>query len=183
MSSSSNKRNFKTVDVKIRNNNYELRRTRLKKYKGPGRPPKIFPRYTYSPEAKNLYNWFFKKLMEHISPDLAFLRRLDILFLANQRRVVMAYCVNDIKCMPGMLIQEDQTFRPPTVREAKFTRGAPLFIRMDSTMPDRIDIEKAQFPGIVFCLTSSEYASIVHNLEEITRCNNLLDPSTLMKDL
>jgi hypothetical protein len=78
---------------------------------------------------------------------------------------------------------EDGTFRPPTIREANFSKGSPIYIRMDSTMRDRIDIEKAQFPGIVFSLTRAEYYGILHNIEEITKCNNLLDPETLMKSI
>ena len=174
---------FEEVDATIRTRDYELRKVKLKRYKGPGRPPNIFPRFSKSPEAKKLYKWFFKKLMSHIPTELEFMRRLEILFLSNQRRVTMAYCVNEINKMPGLLIQEDGTFRPPTTREQKFSKGSPIFIRMDSTMPNRIDIEKAQFPGIVFVLTSIEYNSILHNLEEITRCNKLLDPSTLMRKI
>lgn len=173
---------FTEVELQIRTKEYELRRVRLKKYVGPGRPPKIFPIFSRSPEAKKIYKWFFKKLMNHISTSFEFMRRLEILFLANQRRVVLAYCVHEVK-MPGLVILEDGTFRYPTVREAFFSIGSPVFIRMDSTMPDRIDIEKAQFPGLVFCLTRAEYYGILHNIEEITKCSKLLDPATLSKSI
>lgn len=173
---------FTEVELKLRTRDYELRRVRLKRYKGPGRPPNIFPIFSRSPEAKKLYKWFFKKLIDHIPKEIDFMRRLEILFLSNQRRVALAYCVNEVK-MPGLLIQEDGTFRPPTTREQSFSRGSPIFIRLDATMPDRIDIEKAQFPGIVFVLTRAEYYGILHNLEEITKCSKLLDPATLMKKL
>jgi hypothetical protein len=113
------------VDIKLRNRDYELKQIKVKKFKGPGRPPNIFPRFTQSPEAKKLYKWFFKKLMKHISIEFDFMRRLEILFLSNQRRIVTAYCVNEINCMPGELILEDGTFRPPTTREQKFSRGLP----------------------------------------------------------
>lgn len=155
----------------------------IKPPKKMGRPVKLFPDYKKSKEAQKIYKWFLEKLMNHIPSELSLERRLEILFLAQQRRIATAYVVTHIEKMPGLVIQEDGQFRWPLVLEAKFQQGTPIFVRMDSKMPDRIDIEKASVPGLMFSLTRAEYLSILPNIGEITGCNNLLDPSTLSDEL
>lgn len=171
--------------VKLRDyKNYSTKTVSINKLpKKHGRPLKLFPSYKNSQEAQKIYKWFLKKLMNHIPVEFNFERRLEILFLATQRRIVTAYITNHIEKMPGLIIQEDGQFRWPLVSEAKFQQGTPIFVRIDSKMPDRIDIEKASHPGLIFTLTNSEYTSIMSNIGEITGCNELLDPTTLSDEL
>lgn len=165
-------KNYRTKEVKVE--------TLPKKT---GRPLKLFPAYKRSQEAQKIYKWFLKKLMEHIPQEFNLERRLEILFLANQRRIVTAYVVTHIEKMPGIVLQEDGQFRWPLILEAKFQQGTPIFVRIDSKMPDRIDIEKASQPGLLFTLTKNEYLSILSNIGEVTGCNELLDPATLSDEL
>lgn len=174
------KHKLKLRDLK----NYRTKNVKVEKLpKKTGRPLKLFPAYKNSHDAQKIYKWFLKKLMEHIPIEFSLERRVEILFLARQRRIVTAYVTGHIEKMPGIVLQEDGQFRWPLVSEAKFQQGTPIFVRIDSKMPDRIDIEKASIPGLIFTLTKNEYYSILSNIGEVTGCNEILDPETLSDEL
>lgn len=137
----------------------------------------IMPPIDQSPELSDIVTWFilpwFTK--EHL-PTLTLKEQLALFFNVTSRDVVMAAVVKAIPKMPGYIIDKDGTRRPPINEEAHFPRGTPLFVRIDDNMPDRIDIENAEKPDLVFHLTKDQYKTILDSIKEITGCNYKLDP-------
>lgn len=145
------------------------------------------PAYHSSPEAQLINKYFIRKLLELTPDDLSIQRRLEIVFCAQQRRVVLAYISEDIFSMPGLVMREGDAdlMRDPINNEHRlFKKGTAVFVRIDALQPNRIDIQHAKTePDLTFVLNSSEYRVIMEKLNEVGGCQDLLDPSTLRVDL
>jgi hypothetical protein len=152
----------------------EAWRQRLKKRPG-AKVLSVVPDYRSSPAARMINRYFIEPILDAIAGEDVLLQdKLDLLFSTQTRDIVMALTTEDVK-MPGVLWNpDDNTIRVPLTREASFPRGTPLFIRIDDTMPNRIDIENAEVPDLIFQLTREEYLGILPKLTEITGCNHRL---------
>jgi hypothetical protein len=146
--------------------------------------PKVaLPSAKESPVFNKFVKWFVEPLFSkgHF-PSLPATEKLDILFNTHTRDIVPAVVCKYIK-MPGNVWTEDGgLFRPPTVSEANFPVGTPVFVRIDDMMPNRIDIESCEKPGLVFWLTSDQYKTIIDSLKEILGCNYRLDPPNQIRN-
>lgn len=144
-----------------------------------GRPSYFFPMDRDSQDFKAIQKLFIEPIIRcpDWSEDISIKDRLDIIFCVNTRDIVPAIVLTDIM-MPGRVIDLEKStiFRPPTTSEASFPKGTPIFVRLDDTMPDRIDIENCEKPDLMFSLTRAEYKSIIYKIEELDGCDYRLDP-------
>lgn len=146
-----------------------------------GRPVRPTPKIENSTEFKAMVKWFFEPLTsspEFNGYDLSIADRISYIMHEKTRDIVLAVADRDFK-MPGKFWDSrDGSQRWPTVSEAKIREGTPLFVRIDDTMPERIDIQVGNsYPeDLCFALTKSEYTSIVLNIKEVEGCNYKLNP-------
>lgn len=162
--------------TKIRRNG-RLLKYRNPNMKSPWKFYKMFPTNRNSPEFRMILKYFIEPLAADPTfqtidaetgavNDLPLKEKLDIIFCAKTRDIIPAVFMETVK-MPGKVWNpNDGTFRWPTTSEAKFQKGTPVFIRIDETMPDRIDIEHAHKEDLIFSLTRVEYQSILDHIRE-----------------
>jgi hypothetical protein len=156
-------------------------RVKIARIKTPGRPggrPKnILPSYRTSWEFQTIFRDFLLPFFDALTPDLPLKDKAELLFCSSTRDVVLAVLTKNTD-MPGRLWNTGEgTYRPATVLERKFLAGTPVYVRLDDTMPDRVDIECGATPEFIFSLTKVEYLSIVGVLEEVNKCNHRLLPA------
>lgn len=151
----------------------------IKKRRKQGRPPFFFPQDRESKDFKLIQKYFIEPLvrLQDWAENMSIKDRLDIIFNVHTRDIVPAIVTEDL-IMPGLVLDTERLvkFRPPINVENKFPKGTPIFVRLDDTMPDRIDIENCETPDLMFSLTRAEYKSIIDKIEELDGCDYRLDP-------
>jgi hypothetical protein len=148
-----------------------------RKSKVAGKPLHMFPSLRESVEFKKIVKYFIEPLMDQPSmKNLSLEERLDLIFCVSTRDIVPAVLIEEIPRMPGLVAQLDGVRRPPTVSEAKFPKGCPVFVRIDDKNKLKVEIENCEKPDLLFELTIVEYKSIINKLREIEGCNYRLDP-------
>lgn len=170
-------------EVRMIRKQKRLAKFHLKKGKVKKESKIALPSSKESPAFNKIVKWFVEPLFkkDHL-PTLPITEKLDILFNTHTRDIVPAVVCKYIK-MPGNVWTEDGgTLRPPTVSEANFPIGTPVFVRIDDLMPNRIDIESCEKPGLVFWLTSDQYKTIIDSLREVLGCNYRLDPPNQIRN-
>lgn len=137
----------------------------------------LLPLVRNSPEFRDIVKYFIEPLADATClSGFSMQRKLDIIFGSEHRDVVPAVAIARF-VMPGAVWNsEDGSFRAPTTSEANIPVGAPLFIRIDDRMPERIDIQVLEKEELIFSLNSVEYKSIIQNFREINGCHYRLDP-------
>lgn len=142
-----------------------------------GRPLLLFPSIKNSPEFRNILKWFIMPLIDlQQFYEIPIEQRLDVIFCTATRDIVPAVCIDEVR-MPGQVKLEDGSFRFPTTSEAKFAKGCPVFVRIDDTIKEFVEVESCEKPGLLFQLSALEYKACVRSkLREIEGCNYRLDP-------
>lgn len=149
-----------------------------------GRPQNLIPNRRTSKEYRNLMAYFIMPLVNAMdlgddpTEKMSFQDRIAFLLGEKHRDIVMAVATQDFKVQG--LYWRDETpgdMIPPETINARILRGAPLMVRIDERMPDRIDIERCDVEEpAVYTLTRLQYTNILPFLKEITGCNERLDP-------
>jgi hypothetical protein len=156
-----------------------------------GRPHNLLPNTRTSKSFRDLMRYFFIPLMNGIEDSANDINtgslaaahqsliadKLALIFGTHYRDIVMAAAIEDFTMLGKQWRTPDQPNDqvPPELMAAKVLKGTPLMIRIDTRMPDRIDVERCDsVDGIVFTLTKVQYQHILPHISEITKANHRL---------
>ncbi len=119
---------------------------------------------------RQIYEWFFGRLILFKPHDMPISDWLEYLFDFKNRDIVRYICTRPFK-MPG-LYYASPNIKYQGVGYRKVGAGAEFFVRKDARAPDRVDVEYLAGPGRkdqVFHLTENEWDWAALHCEESER--------------
>ncbi len=121
-------------------------------------------KWEYGPEVRAIFEWFIKPFGDHFTPGLderGLEANLEAFFNTRTRSVDLYRATCDF-VMPGKIQHEHPTIYVSGTKNRGIKLGDGVVVRVDDTMPDRID---AEWNEVVFLLNAAEWTTVKEKLK------------------